>query len=448
VTLRAVVCGTTFGRMYLAALARPASPAALAGILARGSDRSVALARRYGVPLYRKVDELPDDVDLACVAVRGAVLGGTGGDLTTELLSRGVHVLQEHPVHHDELAAALRLARRQGLVYRLNDHYPHLPAVRRFVAAAHALYRYGPPRYVDAATSIHVAYALVDLLGTALPALRPWAFADPVHWTSALRGLTDAAPPLRAIDGVIGGVPLTLRVHNELDPADPDNHTHLLHRVTIGTDHGNLTLLNTHGPVVWSPRLHVTDYTDRDAVGPDDPHLGLASAATIGDPDGPAFADVIGTQWPDAIAATIASFASAVRSSEDPLRLGQYHLTVTRIWQDLTARLGQPDMITSAAPHPLTPDDLTPSPVVDPSPGAASPGSSPALASPDMSRPVVTSPVTTPPRPTAPDSTSPLPASPVPMSPVPILPGAALPGAASPVPALPGAASPAVEESA
>ncbi|HEY0639001.1 MAG TPA: Gfo/Idh/MocA family oxidoreductase [Pseudonocardiaceae bacterium] len=357
---RLVVCGTTFGRLYLAALDRPEPPAVLAGVLARGSARSVAVAERYGVPLYRAVEELPDDVELACVAVRAAVIGGVGGELVTALLERGVHVLQEHPVHHDELAGALRLARRRGVLHRLNSHYPHLPAVRRFLAAARELYRYGPPRFVDAATSVHVAFAFVDLLGRALPSLRPWAFADPAPWPDALRGLTDASPPLRSVDGVIGGVPLTLRVHNQLDPSDPDNHAHLMHRITIGTDHGSLTLVNTHGPVVWSPRMHVTDYAQRDDLGAGDPHLALPSTGPLGDPHAAPYAEVIGTQWPDALAATIDGFATAARAGEDPLRLGQYHLTVTRIWQDLTSRLGQPEIVRSAPPHPLTTADLEP----------------------------------------------------------------------------------------
>lgn len=366
--LRTVVCGTTFGRVYLAALdrlgARQDPPAVLAGILARGSDRSRDLAARHGVPLYRHVDELPDDVDAACVAVRAAVVGGTGGEITAALLARGVHVLQEHPVHHDELAAALRLARRHRVGYRLNNHYLRLPAVRRFVTAAHALYQLGPPRWVDAAAGIHVAYALFDILGRALPALRPWAFADAAPWPPQLRDLTDAAPPLRSVYGVIGGVPLTLRMHNELDPTDPDNHAHLLHRISIGTDHGNLTLLNTHGPVVWSPRLHVTDHAHRDDLDPRaaavDAHLRLASAASIGEPDGPPFSEVIGDQWPRAIADTIADFATAAARGEDPLPLGQYHLTVTRIWQDATIRLGQPAMVHGTAPLPIAATDLTP----------------------------------------------------------------------------------------
>lgn len=363
--LRVVVCGTTFGRVHLEALRRPGTPAVLAGILARGSARSTSCARRYGVPLYREVDELPPDVDAACVAVRAGVVGGAGGALAMALLARGIHVLAEHPVHHDELADCLRQARRHRAVYRLNNHYLQVPAVRRFIAGARALYRHGPPRYADAATGIQVAFAAFDILARALPGSRPWGFADPVSWPPALRDLAPAAPPLRSLDGVLGGVPLTLRVHNEVDPADPDNHAHLLHRITIGTDHGNLTLINTHGPVIWSPRLHVANQGEASQGDPSqgDPSQGdgslqLPSSAVIGEPGGATFADVLTDQWPAAMAASLTEFVAAVRRAENPLPLGQHYLTVTRVWQDATSRLGQPEIIRASPPRALSVDQL------------------------------------------------------------------------------------------
>jgi thiazolinyl imide reductase len=106
--LNVVVCGTRFGQVYLSALARCRQRYRLGGVVARGSARSVALAEEYGVPLYRSVEDLPRDVDAACVAVSGSVGGGPGGRLVQELMERGVRVLQEHPLHPKELADCLR----------------------------------------------------------------------------------------------------------------------------------------------------------------------------------------------------------------------------------------------------------------------------------------------------------------------------------------------------
>lgn len=342
---RIVVCGTTFGRVHAAALTGPDAPAELAGILARGSDRSVAVAREHGVPLYRSVDELPDDVDAACVAVRAGVVGGAGTELALALLRRGVHVLAEHPVHRDELAECLRQARQAGVNYRLNDHYPQLDAVRRFAAAAHALYRHGPPLWVDAGCGIQVAYSLFGILGAALPSVRPWGFAEPPPWPASLARLA-ARPPLTTVHGVFGGVPLTLRVHNQLDPHDPDNHGQLLHRVTIGADAGNLTLLNTHGPVLWTPRLHFPANEE------------LASCVPLGDPAGPPPRRIVRECWPLAMRRAIAAWLDGIDRGADPLRRGQYDLALCQAWHDLTALLGYPTMIEGSPPPTIHPDDL------------------------------------------------------------------------------------------
>ncbi|GAB3934995.1 hypothetical protein GCM10027614_09000 [Micromonospora vulcania] len=251
---RVLVAGTKFGQVYLQAFRQPDFPFELAGILAGGSARSVACARHYDVPLWTDVAQVPDDVTLACVVIRGGLLGGPGGEVARALMERGLHVLQEHPLHHDELVECLRTAGRAGVVYHLNSFYVHTAPVRRFLAAARALLARQPARYVDAACGFQVAYALLDILGQALGGVRPWGLAPPVELPEQVRRLSRVDVPFRSIDGVLAGVPLTLRVQNQMDPADPDNYAHLLHRVTIGTEAGNLTLVGTHGPTVWSPR--------------------------------------------------------------------------------------------------------------------------------------------------------------------------------------------------
>jgi NAD-dependent oxidoreductase involved in siderophore biosynthesis len=40
------------------------------------------------------------------------------------------------------------------------------------------------------------------------------------------------------------------------------------------------------------------------------------------------------------------------------LRRGQYHLTLCRLWQELTQRLGPPELLSSPPPRMLCDDDL------------------------------------------------------------------------------------------
>ncbi|MGQ4445029.1 Gfo/Idh/MocA family oxidoreductase, partial [Streptomyces violaceoruber] len=99
---RVLVCGTNFGRFYAEAVHRRPGYAP-AGILSRGSAASRACAERLGVPHYTDVADLPAGIDAACVAVSSAISGGQGTELARALMDRGIHVLQEHPVHLTEL---------------------------------------------------------------------------------------------------------------------------------------------------------------------------------------------------------------------------------------------------------------------------------------------------------------------------------------------------------
>lgn len=326
--MRVVVAGGTFGRIYAAGVR--AAGFELAGVLGRGGPKTAALAAEHGVACYSDVDSLPAGIDLACVVVRAGVVGGRGGELAETLLARGVPVLQEQPVHQDELARCLRASRASGAAYRLNSFYPHVAPIAEFLRAAARLRAAGEIRFVDAACAVQVLYPMVDLLGQVLGGLRPWRFEP-----------APATGPYRPVSGTVAGVPLTLRVQNQIHPADPDNHAHFLHRITVGADSGVLTLADAHGPALWSPRLHVR----RDDVGA--PVLdGLhGQAVTEVAPAAASYAEMLSDLWPEAVSAALRAFAADIAAGSDPLRLGQYHLTACQVWQELATRLGPPELL-------------------------------------------------------------------------------------------------------
>ncbi|HEY0469611.1 MAG TPA: Gfo/Idh/MocA family oxidoreductase, partial [Polyangiaceae bacterium] len=295
---------------------------------------------------------LSGGVRMACVVVRSAVMGGAGSDLARRLLNRGVHVIQEAPVHHDDLADCLREARPRGVLYRVSDLYVRLPAVRRFIAAARALRLEQAPVYVDAACAIQVAFPLLHILGEALGAVRPWRVHAPARSGDA---------PWSILTGVIGGVPFSLRVHNQVDPEDPDNHLPLLHRVTIGLAGGSLTLTDTHGPVIWSPRLHIPDAVKQrlDFAGDGTAHLAEPSSIALGPWQPPSYRRILGELWPRAIGQELLAFRRAIMGGEErAARPEQYQLTLCQMWQDLTAQLGYPSTRASQSHRPLSVDPL------------------------------------------------------------------------------------------
>jgi thiazolinyl imide reductase len=349
---KVVVCGTGFGRIYLAALRRAGLPCELVGILAQGSARSQACAKHYQVPLYTDPDQLPDAVDIACVVVSAGINGGRGADLAQRLMARGIHVLQEHPLHHDELAACLRAAQRNDVVYHVNTHYIYVDSVRRFIGAARALIRRQPAIFLDAVSSFQVLYTLFDILGQVLGTLRPWSFAGSP--TSAV---------FRSLDGMLAGIPVCLRIQNQLDPGARDNFSHILHRITVGTQGGNLLLVNTHGPIVWSPRAHMPrDYAEAVTIESSSAeHLDMPSADSLGGPwTAPSYRQIVNQEWPTAAANAILEFRSAVLRGEDPRQRGQYHLMLARLTGEATARLGPPELARFPEPQVLTTADLLP----------------------------------------------------------------------------------------
>ncbi|MFB6749674.1 Gfo/Idh/MocA family oxidoreductase [Streptomyces sp. NPDC056353] len=354
--LRVLVCGTNFGRFYAEAVRRRPGYT-LAGILSRGSAASRAYAESLGVPFHTDVGDLPDGIDAACVAVSSSISGGRGTELARALMDRGIHVLQEHPVHLTELTGNLTHARRRGVQYRLNTHYPHVAPVRAFVDAARRLVARQRPLFVDAATPVHLMHPLVDILGRATGTLRPWRFADPAPLPAAI-----GPQPFRSLHGVFAGVPLTLRVHHQLDPSDRDNHALHWHRISLGTEGGVLTLADTHGPVLWSPRLHIGRDADRRFVldGAGTGRLGLGTTAVIGNTG--TFRTVFSDLWPEAIGTALDGLREAVAEGGDALRAGQYDLAVCRIWTDLAARLGPPEIVRPATPRPLAVSDVFPAP--------------------------------------------------------------------------------------
>lgn len=340
--LRVIVCGTTFGNVYLQGLARLPAHYHVVGILGRGSGASEACARRWQVPLYRNVEELPE-VDLACVAVRSAVAGGHGTELAKALLTRGINVVQEHPVHHDEVVDCLRLARQHGVLYRLNPFYSDLAPVRCFIDAARHVLSLREAEYIDAACSVHVLFPLVEMLGQALGGLRPWAFN--LH--------AEAVGLFMSISGELAGIPLHLRVQNQMHPGDPDNHTQLLHRIVLGTRGGTLSLTDTHASVLWSPRAHV----HRNAQGVlemdgDAPALDLAVSSLIGHPQPPTLREVFSELWPDSIAHALLRVHAAIGQPNDSA-LAQFHLSCCKVWQQLGAVLGPAQAIHPEPPVPL-----------------------------------------------------------------------------------------------
>ncbi len=282
---RVVVAGTAFGRIYLDAVASAQDSFTLAGVLGRGSEFSRKCAERYGAPLYTRVEDIPGDIDIVCVVVRSGATGGPGSDLAKTLLERGIHVLQEHPVHAAEITACLKAAKRGGAAYAVNTLCPERapdPAVpcRGRVhqeAPAHPVHRrrlQQPGRLSAARRDRPRRRRLAPVVVLRMRAARRAGRRRP------------RASRSRASSATLGGVPVTLRVQNQVHPEDPDNHS-LLHAPDLARMRRRRADPGRHPrPVLWNPRLHSPrDPTGRLIMsGPGTDRLAVESTLILGRP--------------------------------------------------------------------------------------------------------------------------------------------------------------------
>lgn len=341
--LRVLVCGSRFGQFYLEALKLLSDTEfEIAGLFAKGSERSKIGAQHYGVELFTDIDCLPQNIDLACVVIRSSVMGGEGTKLAVELMSRGISVLLEHPVHHQDISMCIKTANKYGVYFHIGNLYLHLDAPRTFFAAAGALLSQMKISYLNADFSSHVSFPFVALLVGALQSVRPMTIAD----------VQKNEGPFQTIIGKIGTILFSFRVHNQVAPNDSDNYLYLFHEITLGTESGSLSM-ETHGPVVWKPRMHIPNNINipwgLKGLLPE--HLLEPSQIKLDKREPEEFSVLLGKRWPEAVGADIEVIAKQIwgeTSRSDTLKQQQRLILAAQQWQVLTGALGYPDLIKHA----------------------------------------------------------------------------------------------------
>lgn len=279
------------------------------------------------------------------------MIGGQGTKIATELLQRGIHVIQEQPVHLDELITCMKLARQSDCCYYVNSFYHNVEPVRKFICTARKALQKTEAIYIDAACSIIVLFPLLDILGRLLGGFRPWSFQCD---RNCLNKKT-----LVLICGHISGVPLTMRVQNQIDPDTPDNSAFFLHRIELCTNSGSLILTDTHGAVLWNPRMYVP--INKDGVlemFSADSNSDLSITELVRSFDSKPMDAIFNTLWPESIELTLQQFRQSLVSEKRDPNLNQYLLTLCKVWQDIGREIGPPEIISSERVRPLSLDNI------------------------------------------------------------------------------------------
>lgn len=336
--IRVIVCGTTFGQFYLEALQRLKERFEIVGILARGSERSKKCAELYKVPLYTSFESLPQDIDLACVILRSSILGGPANDFTQYFLERGIHVLQELPIHPKDLEGHYRLARKKQVCFYIGNFYMQLPQVQKFIAYAKALNAICTPAYIQMSFATQVSYPAITMLMQLIPSIR----------NLNLKCVSQNEGPFQIITGTIDQIPITIQVQNETDPNDPDSNMYLFQSFSIIYTVGRLVMEDPTGPIYWYPKMDTSINIYKQERIQRRNTLGQSTCSKLlGNYEPSSFEKVMTEIWPKAIGRDLLDMALMMKGSKGDLQKVQQDLLGARQWNEINKLIGFPRIITS-----------------------------------------------------------------------------------------------------
>lgn len=336
--LKVLVCGSRFGQFYLEALKMLENKFEVVGLLAKGSERSKKCASHYGINLITDIENIPQDIDIACVVVRTGVMGGIGTDITIKLLEKGINVITEQPIHNKDIALCLKTAKKNKVNFMVGDLYTNLTSVKEFIKCIKTLLdKKQKLLYLNIDAATQVSFPLVHILSKVVPTIRPWKTTNVMKEVGIFQ--------IYAAN--IGEVPVLIRAHNEADEKDSDNYLHLFHKITAGFGGGSLTLTDSHGPVIWNPRLHIpkNDLVPSAFLENTPEYLLDNSTEILSDRKYENYRDVLTKVWPKAISEDLLYLKDVIEGkvkSSEILKKSQETLLCSEKWHELMNSLGYP----------------------------------------------------------------------------------------------------------
>lgn len=330
-TMRILVCGTNYGAAYIRAIAKGRGSDQLVGILSRGSQRSVELARKCSVPHYTSSDALPDGIDIACVAVPDQA----GVDLTIKLLQRGIHVIAEHPIEPHHLEEVLNEAAKQGVCFHLNSHYGDIDTVATFLTRCTIARSQQSPLYISALLNPRTLYSCLDIAAQALGGLSPYYFCRPE--VKDRQTATTTRPIFTVLQGELAGIPAILQCQNYVSREDDASAAQVSHQIMIGFADGNLLLGEASGPVIWLSSGLATTISTQPAWN----HVSSALAPTF---------EAFQLQRDNANRLAIQRMESQIETGITPaIQAREYLLDVSQAWRAAANCLGPVEVIGAGA---------------------------------------------------------------------------------------------------
>lgn len=345
---KVVVCGSSFGQMYIQALQSLPDEFVLVGLYGKGSDRSKKCAETYHIPLYTDFNEIPQ-VDIACVIVSATTIGGCGTDMALQFLNKGVSVIQEQPIHPKDLTQCYKAAQKNKTYFLTSDLYTELPEVSRFIRIAKALNKKEPPLYIKGAFAPQVAYPTFDILSQALPSL----------YSLRIENTIENLGPFDIATGKIGNIPFAFEYNNRVFAEDRDNYSQLLHNFAFVYESGRLILEDTFGPVLWKPRMHMPKAMYNPENRKDMPAYACEKTMEImNNFSAKSFEDVLLDDCKKAIGKNIQNLSRMIDEHANIGPMAQRAITYATRWAEFTTAMGFAKFITPDGHHYIPSDEI------------------------------------------------------------------------------------------
>ncbi len=334
---KAIVCGTRFGQFYIEALLKMPDVEVI-GILANGSQRSKRCAEKYNLKLYQTVENLPDDINFACVIVKSEIMGGDGVKIAKKLMEKGIDVLFEQPINISEVAQCFQTSQKYNKKFALGNLYAKLPAVENFINNAQILINSSAPLFINVDFATQVSYPLMEILDRIIS----------LNSMTVLKGKIVNANPFQVVITDEDGLEIVYRGHNEVDYKDSDGYLHLFFQISIGFPSGRLTLIDPHGPVIWQPRVHfpkedLIPLSLKNAPPEVMKEANVCYLYDMNNSQKKIFTDI----WPDTIKKDISSFLNLIYFEDKKIEAKriQKQLLWCRKWRDLMHHFGYPMIV-------------------------------------------------------------------------------------------------------
>lgn len=263
--------------------------------------------------------------------------GRAGKAIMPVVFAKGIPTLLEHPAHEVEIVNCIRES--GSAAFMLNPFYRYIKPIRDFLEAAQIISKHAHLINASLECAIHVLYDGIDILGCALGGLSTWKLGNVAEsYTTSMAGGGN-----RVISGIIGMVPVTFIVNTNVDRNDIDHPLHLYHRIELTFSTGRLCLVNTHGPVIWLPFLHMP----RDEYGTlsinVEEEVNIPSGVTIGNVMLPSVKETFEQIWPDAVKKALEILFKQNRTEK--MSMAQYQIYVSKLWSEICQKVGYMNIV-------------------------------------------------------------------------------------------------------